>query len=367
MRMERSNNPFTPTFGHVPFALAGRSEYIDDVVGGLANRPGDPNRTTIFVGSRGSGKTVLLTAIARIASEQGWISVNVSAREGMIGEVIWQIRANAAHLLPPETESRLTSVKAGPIGLSREFVHKETNRRAQITALVDELNERGIGILFTVDEVNSGCREFDAFVDIYQHLMREDKDVALLLAGLPSRVSELLLDEDVSFVRRAFQRPMESIPIIEVEQALLETFNANERSIDADALALAAEATQGFAFAIQLIGYYLWRQGTSDQQIRVEDVEKAIASSQREMERSVFVPTLRELRPREEQYLVAMAKDNGPSSTSDIAKRMGIGMTNASNLRRRLIEFGVIFEVRMGLVDFEMPLLRDYLRARSVQ
>lgn len=363
--MDKTGNPFTPTFGHVPFALAGRSDYIDDVVGGLANRPGDPNRTTIFMGSRGSGKTVLLTAIARIASEQGWISANVSAREGMTDDIVWQIHSNAAHLLPPESESRLTSIQAGPIGISREITHKRASRRAQITSLVDELNGRGVGVLFTIDEVHSGCQEFEAFVDIYQHLMREDKDVALLLAGLPGRVSELLLEEDISFVRRAFQRSMESIPIIEVEQALLETFDASSRRIDSDALALAAEATQGFAFAIQLIGYYLWRQGTSERRIRVEDVEKAIKSSQREMERSVFLPTLRELRPREEQYLMAMAKDSGPSSTSDVAKRMGIGMTNASNLRRRLIEFGVIYEVRMGLVDFEMPLLRDYLRARA--
>lgn len=363
--MNTAGNPFTPTFGHVPFALAGRSEYIDDVVGGLANRPGDPNRTTIFVGSRGSGKTVLLTAIARIASEQGWISANVSARDGMINDIIWQIRANASHLLTPEAESRLTSVQAGPIGLTRELVNHDVSWRAQITALVDELNAQGVGLLFTVDEVNSRCREFDAFVDMYQHLMREEKDVALLLAGLPSRVSDLLLDDDVSFVRRAFQRPMESIPIVEVEQALLDTLEAGGRSIDSKALALAAEATQGFAFAVQLIGYYLWRQGKPDQQIKIEDVKEAIKNSQKEMERSVFMPTLRELRPREEQYLIAMAIDDGPSSTSDIAKRMGIGMTNASNLRRRLIEFGVIFEVRMGTVDFEMPLLRDYLRERS--
>jgi hypothetical protein len=60
------NNPFTPTFGSEPVLLAGRERYIDDVLSGLKNRPGDPNRTTIFTEPRGSGKTVLLS---RIASE----------------------------------------------------------------------------------------------------------------------------------------------------------------------------------------------------------------------------------------------------------------------------------------------------------
>ena len=57
----KRRNPFTPTFGHEPFAFAGREELIDDVIEGLAEGPGDPNRATIFLGPRGSGKTVLLS------------------------------------------------------------------------------------------------------------------------------------------------------------------------------------------------------------------------------------------------------------------------------------------------------------------
>lgn len=358
----RTANPFTPTFGHVPYMLAGRADYIDDVVGGLANLPGDPNRSTIFVGPRGSGKTVLLTAVSRIASEQGWVSVNVSARDGMLDEMLWQVRSNAAHLLLPESKSDLVSATIGPVSATRTIRHASPSWRFQMSALADELNSQGVGLLFTVDEVNPTCSEFADFIDAYQHFTRENRDVALLLAGLPSRVSTLLLDENVSFIRRAFQRPMDPIPQIEVEQALATTLEDNGRSIDDGALSLAASATQGFAFAIQLVGYYLWRQGSPEDRLLEADAQRAIQLAMREMERSVFQPTLLELRPRELQYLQAMAQDDGPSTTSEVAKRMAIGMTNASNLRRRLIEHGVICEVRMGLVDFEMPLLREYLR-----
>ena len=378
----KATNPFTPTFGHVPFALAGRTEYIDDVIGGLANRPGDPNRSTVFIGPRGSGKTVLLTAISRIASEQGWICVNVSARDGMLEELLWQTQANAAHLLAPIPTSDIVAAQAGPIGVTREMRRETYSWRMRMSALIEELNQQGVGLLFTVDEVNPNCVEFGDFIDAYQHFMREERDVALLVAGLPNRVSALLLDESVSFIRRAFQRPLGPIPQVEVEQALLETIEGNGRTIDDEALAIAAEATQGFAFAIQLIGYYLWRQSSSSQKLQrsnpqhhetqnqertgetitPENALRAIDLAGREMERSVFVPTLRELRPREVQYLRAMAQDDGASTTSDIARRMGISMTNASNLRRRLLEHGSMSEVRMGLVDFEMPMLREYLR-----
>lgn len=357
-----SRNPFTPTFGHVPFAIAGRTDYIDDVVEGLANHPGDPNRTTIFVGPRGSGKTVLLTALSRIATEQGWVSVDVSAREGMLEEMLWQLRANADHLLTPEQKADITSLRVGPVGLARQMHENRTSWRAAMGMAIDELGARGVGLLFTVDELNPECDELSSFIDAYQHFVREEKDVALLLAGLPGRVSSLLLDDDVSFIRRAFQRPMDPISQVEVEEALLSTLEENGREIEADALAAAAEATQGFAFAIQLVGYYLWRQGDAATPLTTADVSQAVRLAEREMERSVFVPTLRELRPREQEYLAAMAQDRGPSATSEIAQRMDIGMSNASNLRRRLIEHGVIREVRMGQVEFEMPLLKEYLR-----
>lgn len=66
-----AHNPFTPTFGCVPPELAGRDTLITDILEGLDNAPGDPNRATIFVGARGTGKTVLLTAVAERAEMRG--------------------------------------------------------------------------------------------------------------------------------------------------------------------------------------------------------------------------------------------------------------------------------------------------------
>ena len=360
----KSSNPFTPTFGKIPFALAGRADYIDDVIGGLANQPGDPYRSVIFYGPRGSGKTVLMEAIAREASEMGWIYANAPAREGLFERIFWDLQRHASHLLAPAPESRITSITAGPFAIRREIDHPQVSRSIQLNMFVEELNEQGIGVLFTVDEADPDCREFQEFISAYQFLVREDRDVALLIGGLPGKVSALLVDEHVSFIRRAFQRPLRSIPTVDVEEALLDTIEGNGRHIDHDALVLCAEATGGYAYAIQVVGYYLWRNTPKDRDFQLEDAKLAIQMMLHEMERSVFVPTLRDLRQREEDYLRAMAQDEGPSSTSDVAKRMGISMTNASNLRRRLIEQGVITEIRMGTVDFDIPLLKDYLQSK---
>ena len=359
-----ASNPFTPTFGKVPFTLAGRTDYIDDVIGGLANQPGDPYRSVVFYGPRGSGKTVLMEAIAREASGMGWVCVDSIAREGMLNELYCLLRSKARHLIDTSKPYDVVSLQAGPLAISREMHHYNEPWRLQIGSMVESLNTLGVGVLFCIDEANPECVELQEFISAYQFLVREDRDVALLIGGLPGKVSSLLVNENISFIRRAFQRPLRPISDIEVEQALLTTIEGNGRHIDSDALSLCAEATNGYAYAIQVVGYYLWRDAPKDRNFNTKDAEHAVQMMLRKMERSVFVPTLLDLRQREEDYLRAMAEDEGRSSTSEIAKRMGISMTNASNLRRRLIEQGVITEVRMGTVDFDIPLLKDYLRSK---
>lgn len=96
--------------------------------------------------------------------------------------------------------------------------------------------------------------------------------------------------------------------------------------------------------------------------VREVDVERAIVRTGQEMENSIVRPTLYECSTRELEYLQAMAEDEGASVTSEVAQRMGISMTNASNLRRRLIDRGIVRSPRMGLVAFDMPVIKAYLR-----
>lgn len=359
-------NPFTPTFGRQPYELAGRSELIDDVIYGLTNQPGDPNRATIFIGPRGSGKTVLLDTIAAMAEEIGWIQASVSAHDGMLREIISQLHTKSPHPLSEEVRSHITSIQAGPIGISRSVEPVETIWRILLTNIVAELNDQGVAILFVVDEVDPKCEELIRLVEIFQHFVREERDVALLLAGLPSKVSALLMDDYVSFVRRAFQRPLEPIAAFDVAHALKQTIRGNGRDIEPEALELAVQAAQGFAFAIQLVGYYLWRDGGVNGVITTEEAKAAIERARLEFDRSIVQPTLRDLTLRETEFLNAMIPDDGVSRTSVVAQRMGVSLTNAANLRKRLIAHGIISDVHLGEVEFLMPQIKDYLRQHPV-
>ena len=134
---ELIKNPFTPTFGSIPLELAGRKQIISDILYGLDNGPGDPNRATILVGARGSGKTVLLAKIAEEASANGWVSVNVNADPDMLEEILVQIKDNAKEFLTPESISHITSISLAGVSVSRNVKQglKKSTWRSDMTKI----------------------------------------------------------------------------------------------------------------------------------------------------------------------------------------------------------------------------------------
>lgn len=359
--MSAAKNPFTPTFGCVPFELAGRDRVMQEILEGLDNAPGDPNRASIFVGARGTGKTVLLASIAEEAEAAGWVSVNVTARESMLEEILVQAKNKAAHLLEPEVDSRITELRVKDFGFSRQISERQTTWRAEATKLVEALNEASTGLLITVDEASIKVDDLKMLVDAFQHFVRERRDVALMIAGLPHNISMLLDDDAISFLRRGFRHSMEAISQNDVAYAMRETIEGAGRTIDDHALMMAAEATQGYAFLIQLIGYHMWRQASNADAITEKAVKSAIAFAKRDMESSVLEPTVRDLSDREREFLAAMLEDEHESALGDVASRMGVDGNNASQIRKRLIERGVIGTRGRGKVGFDMPMLREYM------
>ena len=242
--LEVLRNPFTPSFGKVPPFLAGRDRAVDDLAQALDNGSGDPRLSTIFTGARGTGKTALLTCISREAQARGWVSVDVSARPGMLEGILAQTGKAAAHLVEPQGSRRLTGVQLGQlIGLEWEHAGgTPANWRIAMEALIDQLAEQDAGLLVTVDEVRADLDEMVELVSVYQHFVREDRKVALIMAGLPFKVSELLSNEDISFLRRAQHRSFGRIPDLEIGDAFRKTVEQAGRTIDDEALSAAVAA-----------------------------------------------------------------------------------------------------------------------------
>ena len=232
-----------------------------------------------------------------------------------------------------------------------------------MTKAIGELNEKDTGLLITVDEVSAQSDELSVLIDSFQHFVRERRDVALLLAGLPHNVSTLIDVDATSFLRRAFKHCDGSrLSATDTSYAIKETVEGAGRGIAVDALKVAADASEGYAFLIQLLGYHAWRQHPERGVITLKDMEQAVAFARDDMYRMVLEPTVNSLSERELEFLTAMAEGEGPHRVSDIAGLMGISRKQCDQRFVRVLSSRKSSgRRRRGFVDFDMPMIRDYL------
>jgi hypothetical protein len=224
------------------------------------------------------------------------------------------------------------------------------------------LNEKNIGLLLTVDEVDAEWPAIKTVVTVFQHFVRERREVALLMAGLPHNVSELLSDKRISFLRRAFQHRLDPIEQAEVRGSIKKTITLSGKKIEAEALENAAKNTGGFPFLIQLIGYHAWEQAGGAKLITESHVSKGIDDAFDDMGKMIFRTTIKGLSDVDMRFLKAMSVDDNESAMADIKDRMGVSVGYASQYRLRLIEQGLVAPVSRGKVDFAIPMTREYVR-----
>lgn len=362
-----SQNPFTPSFGRVPPFMAGREHLLHDIESALDTDGNDPNLCTIFVGARGTGKTALLSYFAQEALTRGWITANTSAAPGMLEDILERAADTADAFIERESTTRLRSVSIGQI-FGAEWEYRDTasgNWRTRMNKLLDALAEHDLGLLITVDEVNANEQEMLHLASVFQHFIRENRKVALLMAGLPSHVSALVSGESVSFLRRARTRRLGRLSDSEVATALRKTIEANGRSITDDAQQSAVEAICGFPYMLQVVGFRLWAANPSAKRIDNSDASEALPLAQADLEEGVLEATYRELSDGDLRFLVAMLEDEGESLLKDIAERIKQTTSYARVYKRRLIEQGIIGEERRGRVAFELPFFREYLARKA--
>lgn len=356
-------NPFTPNFGQAPYVMAGRDALLDEVSSAFENGPGDPALTSVIVGARGTGKTALLSAIAADAQQRGWLAVNVPCVKGMLEEIIQGAYLAAEKIVDVEERSRLKAISVGQVfGVEWEREQRESPTwLVRMSALLDRLGERNLGLAITVDEVRPSLEEMVLLASYHQLFVRDERKVALFMAGLPSEVSSLLNNESVSFLRRACHFPIGRICEEDARRAFGETAQLAGKAFDEDALARAIRASEGFPFMIQLVGYRSWQEVGESPLIDDPSVARGVKRAANDMKTRVLKATLDEVSERDLDYLEAMLADEVESRTGDIARRMGESEGYASQYRRRLVERGIIGARGRGKVAFDLPLLREYL------
>ena len=359
-------NPFTPNFGETPAHLAGRNELVTKLEKAFVARSRRPELTTMLYGARGSGKTTLLSVASHVAERNGWVAVGVTAMEGMLDEIEVGVLEAVSHLPGFDSAGGKKVAISGmsiPHLVDVDLASEEPKStwRSRMTSLLKKLTEAEVGLLITVDEVDPINPEMITLAATYQHFVRENLKVGLLMAGLPHNISHLHTDKTVSFLRRSQMYNLGRIADIDVKLALIKTIRDSGRTIDAEPVNVAVRAIDGFAYLVQLIGFRMWDAHPDEPEISLDDVHEGIALAREEMENRILASTMEELSPADVSFLSAMLEDPEISAVADLATRLGWKDAQVGQYRRRLIEAGIIGARGRGRVGFDLPYFREFL------
>ncbi|KGB83595.1 ATPase AAA [Rhodovulum sp. NI22] len=384
--MDPVRNPFAPGAGSQPPELAGRDEIIRDAEVALKRiLKGRHDRSQILLGLRGTGKTVLLNKIERIAEEAGYLTSYIEAPENK----------TLAELLYPKIHQVLR--KLSIIENAKEKAHSAMRAlRGFASAFKIEVGDVSLSVDPEKGTADSGNLEYDLsdlfirvgeaaksaergwalLIDEVQYLKEEELaalivaihrvnqkqlPVVMFGAGLPQIAA--LSGDAKSYAERLFSYP--PVGALDNEaaiSAIMEPISDEGEEILHDALELIVERTEGYPYFLQEWGYQAWNTA-EESPIRYVDVEKASAAVLKRLDDGFFKVRFDRLTPKEREYVIAMSElGQGPYRSSDVAEQLGEPPNKLGPRRAQIISKGMIYSPGYGDIAFTVPMFDDFLR-----
>lgn len=352
---ELPDNPFTPDFGQQPRRLVGRDDLVRSLERGLESGPRDPRFTSILLGPRGSGKTVILNHIKDEASASGWIVLSLDTTTTGVHQrinerIAW---ARSAHETLPEDGSDVTSRRAvtfkmSPFAWQREAirtVRPEWGLRRQLTALADHAAQNDTAVLLVLDEMHSGDTiELRRLAADLQHITKGERlPLGFLGAGLSEMKHTLLDDKRMTFFARCNREDMPPLDRINAHRFLTATVTDAGGSFEGDALGALVDASGSLPYRMQLVGYNAWNaSGAPANPVDERSSALAITEADRMMHERVSLPAWHALNETEQGYLQQLAAFGGESTPRQIAQYLSGDPKTLTRAWRRLENAGCI-------------------------
>lgn len=387
--MDPYRNPFAPGAGSRPPELAGRDDTLEaaQIAFGRALR-GRSARSMMLLGLRGTGKTVLLTEIGKIATKEGMATSKVEAPEGV----------SLATLLYPEMRKVLRSLSTSEA--AKQFAERGLNALRGFAAILN-LKIAGVEVgvkpepgladsgdlqhdlpdLFRVigEAAQADGRGWAILIDEVQYLSEADLSALIVAlhivaqeglpivfvgAGLPQVAR--LAGEAKSYAERLFLYPqIGALPPDEAARAVRVPIDDEGASISDAALLDIATRTKGYPFFIQEWASIAWDTAEGPE-ITLADTQASYVETIAVLDSGFFKVRIDRLTKAEQQFVAQMAAlGDGPYAMADIAGAMGRKITSLGPTRASIIAKGMIYSTEHGYLDFTVPLFADFLRRQQ--
>ena len=389
--MDAVSNPFSPGAGSQPPELAGRQLVLADVDVALQRvKRGVFTRSSIFVGLRGVGKTVLLNQVRDLAEVHGFHTVFVEAHEQ---------KSLPALLIPPlrkillrlNTSEQIGAAAKRGLRVLKSFASNFTGKFSMgehidvelgilpevgaadsgdlehdfaelLVALGEAAQERKTSVCLLIDELQYlDEHEMSALIMGLHQISQRKLPLILYAAGLPLILG--LAGRSKSYAERLFTFPR--IGVLDgpsARQAVEKPLAALNVTLTPQAVDGILEKTGRYPYFLQQWGYEAWNVATASP-ITLDDVKNASLRAISQLDDSFFRVRFDRLTKREKDFLFAMVHVGGETQRSgDIADQLGVKPTSIGPLRSSLIRKGMIYSPAHGDNAFTVPLFDEFLR-----
>lgn len=360
-------NPFNPSFGKMPSVFLDRDSLSQRVINEL-NRGNSPFQTSLIYGQRGAGKTTLMTDVANELRKQGWVVVDLILDDDLLASLISQLQAHLVRLHLLKKVDVKVNLMGLQVGAELAGQNENSNFQTLFHSLLEKFTGKGINVLLTIDEVKA-TPLLRKLISCYQVMLRDNLDVSLLMAGLPDNVSEIQNDDVLTFLLRANRITLNPLDIESIKNSYRQIFTKAGFSLSKEVLLFMTKQTLGFAYAFQLLGYWVWQTAArqADKVISIETIQNVLDRYISDLNRNVYYKVYNELTPKEREFVRAMVK-TGDSRVKmqAIEQVMGKKANYVAVYRRKLIDEQVICPAGYGYVRFLLPYFADFVEQQLI-
>ncbi len=387
--MNPLNNPFSPGAGTPPPELAGRSDILEQAMLTLARvKKGRAEKSMMIIGLRGTGKTVLLHEISKLAGNEGYQTVIIEAREkkslpelllpelrrvlfildsGKITEKVKQaLRILKSFVTSIKLNIKVQEIDFG-IGIDPErgvadSGDLESDLAQVFIALGEAAKARETSVAIIIDELQYLTdQELSSLIMAIHRVTQKSLPIVLIGAGLPQLVGKA--ERAKSYAERLFDYPeLGPLKNEDAKQALEAPVEKEGVSFTDEALNEIIKITEGYPYFLQEWGYQAWNIAQKTP-VDITVAKSATDASIKRLDQNFFRVRFDRLTPREKDYLRALAElGSAPQRSGDVAEMLGLDVKNAAPLRNNLIKKGMVYSPKHGDTAFTVPLFEGFMK-----
>lgn len=388
--MDPIHNPYSPGAGRRPPELAGRDPELGRFQVVMARlEQGLTDRGLMLTGLRGVGKTVLLNEFRGRAEERGWLVAKAEAGEGRPFRALIAQSLNQALrsvLGRPGVRDKLRralavfkafTLKIAPDGSLALGIDVEPSAgradtgdlELDLTELALDLGDAakglGIGAVILIDEMQDlEGAELAAIAAAAHEAGQRDMPFLVVGAGLPGL--PVALTEAKSYSERLFEyRRIGPLDREAASAALIRPAEARSVKWSDEAAELVLQESAGYPYFLQVYGKTTWDYAEASP-IRADDARVGVEVGHRELDVGFYGSRWERATPNQKKYLRAVAEGgDGPSSSAEVAKRLGRRPSDVSVSRDQLIKKGLLYAPDRGTIAFTVPGMADFIERQE--